>query len=156
MNKPIQSKSEVKSELITTQVNNDIKKHKHNYKLSKEDEYDILINYYLDRHLSNIDSLASKYYITRQQVYNVVNKYKKNNESIIDECVAKTRQNFKKKTSLIINKALENIYNQLEDNPDIAVNQLATLVGILKDKENIELGKATSNSAFNINIKIDK
>lgn len=129
---------------------------KHNYKLSKEDEYDILINYYLDRHLYNIDNIASKYNLSRQSIYNIVSKYKNKKNNIIDECVNKTRQNFNKKTSLIINKALENIYKQLEDNPDIAVNQLATLVGILKDKENIELGKATSNNAFNINIKIDK
>ena len=154
MNKPIQDKS-VSTEIITTKGYN-IDKKKHNYKLSKEDEHDIIINYYLDRHLYNIDNICNRYNISRQTIYNLINKYKNSKDNIIDKCVNRTRQNFNKKTALIIDKALENINKQLESNPDIAVNQLATLVGILKDKENLDLGKSTSNNAFNINIKIDK
>lgn len=159
MDKPIQSKSVNKKsnkEEYSIQVQDNTKLYKHNYKLSKEDEIDIVTNYYLDRHLTNIDNIASRHNVDRRTVYNIVNKYKKNNEKIIDECVAKTRRNFNKKTTLIINKALQRINEQLENNPDIAINQLATLTGILYDKESLELGKATSNSAFNINIKIDK
>lgn len=158
MKKAVKDSNEDNKDIVVRQYTSmeDTRKYKHNYKLSKDDEIDMITNYYLDRHLTNIDRIASKYNVDRRTVYNIVNKYKKNNEKIIDSVVAKTRQNFNKKTTLIINKALARINQELDDgNKDIALSQLATLTGILYDKEALDMGKATSNSAFSVNIKIE-
>ena len=127
---------------------------KHNYKLTLEDQKDICANYLFGR--ANPKVFVDKYNISEQTYYNVINKHKKDNFALLDEHINELRHNFTKKTSMIISKALNRIEEQIDSGEPIDLNKLATITGILYDKEALELGKATSNSAFNINIKIDK
>lgn len=156
--KPTKSNNDTKDVKGSTkeyniQVTNEARLYKHNYKLNEEDQKDICLNYLFNK--GNIHTILDKYHISEQTYYNVINKHKKNDFKILDEEIAELRRNFSKKTSIIIGKVLDKIEDQL-DNGEIDINKLSTTLGILYDKESLELGKATSNSAFNINIKIDK
>ena len=142
------------TEIIQYTTNNELKRNKHNYKLTEQDQKDIVLNYLFNK--GNVHSLLDKYNISIQAYYDVIKKHKKNDFKIIDKAIAETRKNFNKRTTLIINKALDRIAEQLEEDENIDINKLSTTLGILYDKESLELGKSTSNSAFNINIKIDK
>ncbi len=141
------------TEIIQVTGNRDALLHKHNYKLTLEDQKEICLHYLFNK--GDIQHLLNKFNISEKTYYNVVSKNKKNDFKILDEEIAEIRKNFSKKTSIIISKALDKIQEQL-DNDDIDINKLSTTLGILYDKESLELGKSTSNSAFNINIKIDK
>lgn len=141
------------TEIIQVKGNN-LRRYKHNYKLTEEEQKDIVLNHLFNK--GNVQSILDKYNISIQSYYNVINKHKKNDFRIVNKEIAETRRNFNKRTTLLINKALDKIAEQLDSNEDIDINKLSTTLGILYDKESLELGKATSNSAFNINIKIDK
>lgn len=153
MDKPIQ---EVPTEIITTKGYN-IDKKKHNYKLSKEDEESILTMYYLNKSTTNLQWISNKYGISVRQIYNIRDKYKKNKDEVIERVIKNTSKNFKKKNQQIMNELQDIMIEKIRTNPeDIALNQLATTFGIIYDKTALEDGRATSNNAFSINIKIDK
>ena len=141
------------TEIVKYTTQNELKRSKHNYKLTEEDQKEICLNHLFNK--SNKDILCKKFNISERAYYNVIEKHKKKNFAILDEDIAEIRKNFSKKTSVIISKALDKIEEQLDDD-DIDINKLSTTLGILYDKESLELGKSTSNNAFNINIKIDK
>jgi len=129
---------------------------KHNYKLSEEDKHNIILEYYLNRSKCNMEKIASNYDITRQTVHTIVNQYtQKEKNQIIDNCIKEYKQNFTRKSHAIINKALEKINSQLEDQENIDINKLSTTIGILYDKTRLEDNLSTSNNSININIKID-
>lgn len=146
-------KADTKAEIIKYTTQNELKRNKHNYKLTEEDQKEIILNHLFNK--GNIQYTLDKFNISERTYYNVINKHKKNDFKIIDDDIAEVRKNFSKKTSILISKALNKIEEQLESD-DIDINKLSTTLGILYDKESLELGKSTSNNAFNINIKIDK
>lgn len=134
------------------QVNN-----KHSYKLSIEDRKLILLEYTLNRTNENVLNICSKYNISRQTLYNIIHSFdKKSTDLIINESIKTYRKNFTKKANNIIEKALNRIDNQLNDNENINISQLSTMLGILYDKTRLEDNLSTSNQSFNININIDK
>ena len=141
-------------DIIQYTTKNELKKNKHNYKLTEDDQKDIVLNYLFNK--GNVHNLLDKYNISIQTYYNVINKHKKNDYAIVNKEIAESRKNFNKRTTLLINKALDRIAEQLDSEEDIDINKLSTTLGILYDKESLELGKSTSNNAFSINIKIDK
>lgn len=149
MDKPIQDNSNVSYQIE--------RKGKYNYKLSKEDEKAILVDYYISNKKDNIQNICNKYDISRQYIYRIINKYKQqgNLQEITEKIITENRQKFTKQVDAIITKALDKINKQLEDGEDISLSQLATLTGILYDKNALEQGKSTSNQAININVKID-
>ena len=100
--------------------------------------------------------MLKKYNISKRAYYDIINKNKENGFKLIDKDITELRQNFTKQTTLLMNKAIDRLNKQLESDNSINLSQLATVLGILYDKEALELGKSTSNQAFNINIKIDK
>ena len=107
----------------------------------------------------NIDIICSKYNISRAYLYKLINKYKedKSLNKVIDKSIAESRKKFSKKVDAIIDKALTRINDELNDEEkELNISQLTTTLGILYDKNQLEQGKATSNNAFSINIKIDK
>lgn len=127
---------------------------RHNYKISKFDEKDICINYLLSK--NSREAMLKKYNISKRAYYDIINKNKENGFKLIDKDITELRQNFTKQTTLLMNKAIDKLNKQLESDDNVNLSQLATVLGILYDKEALELGKSTSNQAFNINIKIDK
>ncbi len=157
MDKPIQDKSDT-NELITTKAYN-IRKDKYNYKLTKDDEKAILVDYYISNKKDNIQSICDRYCISNQYLYKLIRKYKQNNlyEKVVEESIQQSRKKFSKRIDALLTKTIERIDKELNDNSkEIDINKLSTTLGILYDKNALEQGKATSNNAFNINIKIDK
>lgn len=128
---------------------------KHNYKLSEEERKNIVLEYYLNRSKNNVEKIASSYNITRQTVYQILNNYsQKEKNEIIDQSIKEYKQNFTRKSHAIINKALDKIYNKIEEDNN-NLNQLSTTIGILYDKTRLEDNLSTSNNSININIKIE-
>ena len=73
---------------------------------------------------------------------------------MINKDINEARQNFTKKSEIIIDKALNTI-NKNIDNGDINNKDLITITGILYDKTRLENNLSTSNNSININIKIE-
>ena len=146
-------------ELINTEYKIiDNKKDKYNYKLSQEDKEAILIDYYINNKKENINSICDRYNISRAYLYKLINNYKDKGlyEKIINNSITENRRKFAKKVDAIMNKALDRINNELNDEEkEININQLTTTLGILYDKNALETGKATSNQEIHINVKID-
>lgn len=139
---------------IKRTVNTIIKdnKYKHNYKLTEDDQKEICLNYMFHK---PIEATLNQFQISEQTYYAVVRKHKKNDYAILDEDIKKLRRNFSKKTSLLIDKLLAKLEDQIEGNDDINISQITTSLGILYDKQALAEGTSTSNQAVNINIKID-
>ena len=127
-------------------------KTKHNYKLTQEDIKQIMLYYYLDNRKQTRQEILDKYNISKQTYYNII-KDKKNIE-LINKDINEARQNFTKKSEIIIDKALNTI-NKNIDNGDINNKDLITITGILYDKTRLENNLSTSNNSININIKIE-
>lgn len=140
------SSKTIKQELVKSN------KTKHNYKLSQEDIKDIMLYYYLDNRKQTRQDILNKYNISKQTYYNII-KDKKNIE-LINKDITEARQNFTKKSEIIIDKALNKI-NQNLDNGDINNKDLITITGILYDKTRLENNLSTQNQAISINIKIE-
>ena len=126
---------------------------KHNYKLSSEDKKAILLEYDFNHNRDNIKAICSKYNITRQSLYNIVNQNKDGNNEI---CITDHKENFTKRANEIIALMLDRLYKEIKDTDNkITIAQLTTSLGILYDKMRLNDNQSTSNSSININIKID-
>lgn len=142
---PIQ-KITTKQELVKSN------KGKHNYKLTQEDIKQIMLYYYLDNREQTRQDILNKYNISKQTYYNII-KDKKNIE-LINKDITEARQNFTKKSQIIINKALNRI-NENIDSGEVNNKDLITITGILYDKTRLEQNLSTQNNAISINIKIE-
>lgn len=129
------------------------KRNKHNYKLTEEDIKDIMLYYYLDNTKQTRQDILDKYNISKQTYYNIVKD--KKNIQLISEDINSKRQNFTKKSELIIDKALNTI-NKKIDNEEVNPRDLITITGILYDKTRLENNLSTSNNSISINIKVEK
>lgn len=130
-----------------------VKRDKHNYKLSPEDIKDIMLYYYLDNTKATRQDILDKYNISKQTYYNIV-KDKKNIETIQKD-ITQARQNFTRKSEIIIDKALTKINKKIDDD-DVSPKDLITITGILYDKTRLEQNLSTSNNSININLKIER
>ena len=128
------------------------KTNKHNYKLSQEDKQQITLEYYLNRKKENIEDLCNRYNISRQTIYNIIRD--KKNQKQVDKYINECRSNFTKKTSILIDKAIDRLNDKIEDN-DVNTKDLVTAIGVLYDKNRLENNQSTSNNSININIKIE-
>lgn len=131
---------------------------KHNYKLSEEDRKLIVLDYTLNHTNDNIYNICSRYNISKRTLYDILHKYTPTQrQEIVNESIKSYKRNFTKRTTHLINKALDKLEQQLEqDNDSINLSQLSTTIGILYDKSRLEDNLSTSNNSFNININIDK
>ena len=148
--------NKLKDETIKAEL---IPKRKYNYKLTEEDKKAILIDYYISNKRDNIQNICNKYDISRPYLYKLINKYKKDNSlnRIVEKEINKSRQKLSKQVDALLSKTLTRLNKEIEkEDKDINISQLSTMFGILYDKNALEQGKATSNNAFNINIRIDK
>lgn len=125
---------------------------KHNYKLSQEDKNIITLEYYLNRKKENIEDLCNRYNISKQTIYNIIRD--KKNQKQLNEYINQTRNNFTKKTSILIDKAIDRLNEKIE-NEEVNAKDLVTTIGVLYDKNRLENNQSTSNNSININIKIE-
>jgi uncharacterized protein YktB (UPF0637 family) len=129
------------------------KREKHNYKLSPEDIKDIMLYYYLDNTKATRQDILDRYNISKQTYYNIIKDQK--NIKLIENDIKEQRRNFTKKSELIIDKALNKINKQIEEEKT-STKDLITTIGILYDKTRLEQNLSTSNSSININLKIER
>lgn len=127
-------------------------KTKHNYKLTQEDKQTITLDYYLNRSTQNIKDLCNRYSISTRTLYNIVNN--KNNQKEINKYITECKNNFNKKTTILIDKALEQLNEKIEEG-NANIKDLTTTVGILYDKNRLENNQSTSNNSIQINIKVE-
>lgn len=125
---------------------------KHNYKLSQEDKQQITLEYYLNRKKENIEDLCNRYNVSKQTIYNIIRD--KKNQTQLNEYITESRNNFTKKASILIDKAIDRLNDKIEDN-DVNTKDLVTTIGVLYDKNRLENNQSTSNNSININIKIE-
>jgi len=128
------------------------KTNKHNYKLSQEDKNIITLEYYLNRKKENIEDLCNRYNISKQTIYNIIRD--KKNQKQLNDYISQTRNNFTKKTSLLIDKAIDKLNDKIEGE-EVNAKDLVTTIGVLYDKNRLENNQSTSNNSININIKIE-
>jgi len=127
-------------------------KEKHNYKLSQEDKNIITLEYYLNRKKENIEDLCNRYNVSKQTIYNIIRD--KKNQKQLNEYISQTRNNFTKKTSILIDKAIDKLNDKIESE-EVNAKDLVTTIGVLYDKNRLENNQSTSNNSININIKIE-
>lgn len=125
---------------------------KHNYKLSQEDKQQITLEYYLNRKKENIEDLCNRYNISHQTIYNIIRD--KKNQKQLNDYITESRKNFSKKTSILIDKAIDRLNDKIE-NEEVNAKDLVTTIGVLYDKNRLENNQSTSNNSININIKIE-
>ncbi len=141
----------MKKEITTKQEI--VKSTKHNYKLSEEDKKTIILEYYLNKNKKNIEYILNKYNISRTTLYDILKNKKYKNE--IDNYITECKQNFTKKTTIIIDKAINQLNEKIQEG-DANIKDLTTTIGILYDKNRLENNLSTSNNAISINIKVEK
>ena len=131
----------------------ELKRVKHNYKLTDEDKQSIVLEYYLNRSKENIEDLCNRYNVSTRTIYSIVKqeKYQKEVNKYITEC----KKNFSKKSKIIIDKALNKL-NEKIDNEEVSPKDLITLTGVLYDKTRLEDNLSTSNNSIEINLKIER
>ena len=127
-------------------------KNKYNYKLTEEDRKTIVLEYILNKSYQNIESLANKYNISVKTIYNIVNDKRYN--QVVDKYITESSNNFKKKSKILIDKALNTINQKIEEG-DASIRDLTILTGTLYDKTRLEDNLSTQNNAISINIKIE-
>ena len=127
-------------------------KNKYNYKLTEEDKKTIALEYVLNKSYQNIESLANKYNISVKTIYNIVNDKRYN--QVVEKYITETSNNFKKKSKILIDKALNTINQKIEEG-DASIRDLTILTGTLYDKTRLEDNLSTQNNAISINIKIE-
>ena len=150
MKKQEQTKEQTKEEIQTTQEI--AKSTKHSYKLTPEDKQSITLDYYLNRTKENIASICTRYNISTRTLYNVVKN--KDNQKAITSYINDCKNDFNKKTTILIDKALDQLNQKIEEG-DTNIKDLVTTFGILYDKNRLENNLSTSNKELHINIKIE-
>lgn len=128
------------------------KTNKHNYKLSQEDKQQITLEYYLNRKKENIEDLCNRYNVSKQTIYNIIRD--KKNQKQLNEYITESRNNFTKKASILIDKAIDRLNDKIEGE-EVNAKDLVTTIGVLYDKNRLENNQSTSNNSININIKIE-
>ena len=131
----------------------ELKRVKHNYKLTEEDKNSIVLDYYLNRSKENIEDLCNRYNVSSRTIYSIVKqeKYQTQVNKYIEQC----KKNFSKKSKIIIDKALNKL-NEKIDNEEVSPKDLITLTGVLYDKTRLEDNLSTSNNSIEINLKIER
>lgn len=130
-----------------------VKSKKHNYKLTDEDKQAITLDYYLNRSKENINDICNRYNITSQTIYNIVKQEKYQKE--LEKHITETRKNFSKKTSILIDKAIDKLEQKIETE-EVNNKDLITAIGVLYDKNRLEQNLSTSNNSISINLKIER
>jgi uncharacterized protein YktB (UPF0637 family) len=111
-----------------------------------------MLYYYLDNTKATRQDILNKYNISKQTYYNIIKD--KKNIDLINKDITDKRQNFTKKSELIIDKALNKINDNI-DNDKANTKELITTLGILYDKTRLEQNLSTSNNSIQINIKVE-
>ena len=87
--------------------------------------------------------------INDKTVKNIIERNKEEYTKIYEQ----KKEQFIEKTTTIIDKALDKLEKEL-DNNGIPVNNLTTVIGTLYDKRALAKGESTGNTNFSVDIKV--
>jgi hypothetical protein len=121
-------------------------------KTSPEDIFDVLTSYAVTQNLSETARLTG---IPFGTVKNIVDRNRDTDEfKILQD---QKQEEFSEKASVIIDKLLDRITNEVEnDEKEIPLHHLTTAIGTLYDKRALSRGEMTQNVGFATNLSIDK
>nr|DAT55201.1 MAG TPA: Hydrogen peroxide-inducible genes activator [Caudoviricetes sp.] len=115
-------------------------------KTDNETIYKIMISMFSTNNFSETGRQLGIPQRTVEKIY----KENKNKQEFTKLCEEK-KDEFAKKASRIIDKALNRLEKVLDDEEEkIPVNNLSTVIGTLYDKRNLAEGKSTVNTELNI------
>lgn len=115
-------------------------------KTDNETIYKIMISMFSTNNFSETGRQLKIPQRTVEKIY----KENKNKQEFTKLCEEK-KDEFAKKASRIIDKALNRLEKVLDDEEEkIPVNNLSTVIGTLYDKRNLAEGKSTVNTELNI------
>ena len=118
-------------------------------KLTEEQRKEIVLSHYLNNSNENIQALMTKYDLSKQGLYNVINSNKA--KGYIKECEPTLTKNLNEIIEIAILKLKQALLEE-----DLKALDIAKILGIVYDKSRLESNLSTENKAISINIKIEK
>ena len=121
-------------------------------KTAPEDIYRVMVSYAIT---NNLRETSRNLDMPLGTVKDIVDKHKDQPE--YRQLQTQKRDEFAEKTSAIIDKILERITKEInDDEKDIPLNHLTTAMGTLYDKRALSKGELTQNYGFATNLSLDK
>ena len=121
-------------------------------KTSPEDVYRVMTSYAIT---NNLSETARQTNIPFGTVKNIVDNNKNSDE--FKKVQEEKRDEFSEKASVIIDKLLERITKEVDDEEkDIPLHHLTTALGTVYDKRALSKGEMTQNLGFATNFDLDK
>lgn len=119
-------------------------------KTDNETIYKVMLSYITTR---NYSETGRQLNLPESTVRKIIDD-NKDKEEFATLCEQK-RDEFIEKADKIINKALDRLDKELDNEEDkIPVNNLSTVIGTLYDKRALAKGDPTSNEKFEVNIRV--
>lgn len=115
--------------------------------LDNETVYKIMASYFST---GNYTETSRQLGIPLNTVYDTVER-NINKPEFVDLQI-KTRKKFSKKFENILDKAINRLDKELDEQTTIPVNQLSTVIGTIYDKNRLEQGESTENTKQTITI----
>lgn len=115
--------------------------------LDNETIYKIMASYFTT---NNYTETARQLGLAKTTVFDIVEKNKDKPEFV--QLRTKTINKFSEKFENILNKAINRLDRELDEQDTIPVNQLSTVIGTIYDKNRLEKGESTENTNQTITI----
>ena len=115
--------------------------------LDIETVFKIMQLYYITDNMNEVSRSLNIPYTT---VFDTIKRNQDKEEFV--KLRQETRKQFSNKATRIIDKALNRIDKELDEQDTIPVNQLSTVIGTLFDKVRLDKGESTENTNQTINI----
>ena len=121
-------------------------------KTSPEVIYKVMTSYAIT---NNYNQTAKELNMSYATVKDIVQRHQ-NDEQFV-KLQAEKREEFADKASIVIDKALDRLVQQLDDaERDIPTHHLSTVIGTMYDKRALAKGEMTQNVNFATNFDLDK
>ena len=121
-------------------------------KTSPEVVYQVMTSYAIT---NNYNQTAKELNMSYATVKDIVQRHKGDDEFI--KLQAEKREEFADKASIVIDKALNRLVQQLDDEErDIPTHHLSTVIGTMFDKRALAKGEMTQNVGFATNFDVSK
>ena len=121
-------------------------------KTSPEVVYQVMTSYAIT---NNYNQTAKELNMSYATVKDIVQRHKDDDEFI--KLQAEKREEFADKASIVIDKALNRLVQQLDDEErDIPTHHLSTVIGTMFDKRALAKGEMTQNVGFATNFDVGK
>ena len=121
-------------------------------KTSPEVIYQVMTSYAVT---NNYNQTAKELNMSYATVKDIVQRHKDDEQFV--KLQAEKREEFADKASIVIDKALNRLVQQLDDEErDIPTHHLSTVIGTMYDKRALAKGEMTQNVGFATNFDVEK